>query len=131
MKRSAIPTSPTVELKVPNLESYYRVTPEALNQYVRTATIATPQEFLDPDEADRYVVISVDPAAGGTLSEEAMVVFLLCGSKCALLTGRKHHFLSLFPVSGDSLPFTDIEPSIHSPPSLWCSFAHCSTPSGH
>ena len=72
-----------------NVEAHYRVTPEALKTYARAATIA-PDEFLNPEDPDRYIVVSVDPAAGGILSEEALVVFLVAGARFALLTGRTH-----------------------------------------
>lgn len=37
---------------------------------------------------DRYVVISVDPAGGGALSDEVFVVFLIADDQCGLLTAR-------------------------------------------
>lgn len=49
---------------------------------------------LEPNGADRYLVVAVDPAGGGMLSEEAFTVFLVCGARFALVTGRTiqgHH----------------------------------------
>lgn len=44
--------------------------------------------FLDPRSTDRYVVVSVDPAGGGALSDEAFLVFLVAEGRYGLLTGR-------------------------------------------
>lgn len=38
--------------------------------------------------ADRYVVISIDPAGGGALSDEVFVVFLVADDQFGLLTAR-------------------------------------------
>lgn len=60
--------------------------------------------FLDPD-ADRYVVVSVDPAGGGALSDEVFVVFLIANDQFGLLAGRvavgqsKRYGFSLIPLS--------------------------------
>lgn len=44
--------------------------------------------FLDPTNRDRYVVVSVDPAGGGALSDEAFLVFMVTARRFGLLTGR-------------------------------------------
>lgn len=46
-----------------------------------------PPLFLDPSAA-RYVVVSVDPAGGGTLSDEVFIVFLVADDQFGLLSGR-------------------------------------------
>lgn len=47
------------------------------------------RRFLDPDGGRaRYVVIAIDPAAGGKESEEAFVIFLVSGTHIALFGGR-------------------------------------------
>lgn len=46
-------------------------------------------DFLDRDSPrSRYIVIAVDPAGGGKLSEEAFVVFLVSSNRMVLLGGR-------------------------------------------
>lgn len=37
-------------------------------------------DFMDPMK-HRYIVIAIDPAAGGELSDEAFVVFMTCGQR--------------------------------------------------
>ena len=63
---------------------------EDLHAFVRhSARSVTDFGFFDDDQAaDRFVIVSVDPAGGGVLSEEAFVVFLVCGGRFGLLTGR-------------------------------------------
>ena len=47
------------------------------------------RRFLEPDgQHARYVVIAIDPAAGGKESEEAFVIFLVSGTHIALFGGR-------------------------------------------
>lgn len=44
--------------------------------------------FLDPANPNRYIVVSVDPAGGGVLSDEAFIVFMVADTEFGLLTGR-------------------------------------------
>ena len=58
--------------------------------------------FLDP-RRDRYVIVSVDPAGGGTLSDEVFVVFLVTDNQFGLFTanafaGQSHGPPSMFPL---------------------------------
>ena len=66
----------------------YGLTPYALDVFVERATVTNITHFLDPAKPDRYVLISVDPAGGGFLSEEAFIIWLISQGAFALLSGR-------------------------------------------
>ena len=88
------------ETAIENNEAHFNVDLAALRRYMEKAQVQ-PGTLLDPGVA-RYVVISVDPAGGGSHSKEAFIVWLVAGNHYALLTGRT--------ASGHrrSLPFTTI-----------------------
>lgn len=76
---------------VADLAATFGVDDARLRSYRRRASLnlcTDDTAFLDPTDPDRYVVVSVDPAGGGELSDEAFVVFLVAGSRIGLLTGR-------------------------------------------
>ena len=62
-----------------------------------------------------YVVISIDPAGGGTLSEEAFVVFLVNGGTFGLLTARLipgHNERYGFSACGDCITYNHRVPMV-------------------
>ena len=62
-----------------------RTTIESFKKRVITSFKST---FLDTKAVDRYVLISVDPAGGGYLSEEAFVIWLIVNDTYTLFSGR-------------------------------------------
>lgn len=65
----------------------YGLSTHVLDEYIRKSTESLVAEHWLVGK-DRYLVVSVDPAAGGVNSEEAFTVFLVSGSRIALLSGR-------------------------------------------
>lgn len=60
-----------------------------------------PGFFLDPAR-ERYIVVSVDPAGGGVLSDEVFVLFLVADDQFGLLSGyvasghnKRHPFAAI------------------------------------
>lgn len=51
------------------------------------APLAGSSEFLDP-AAERFIVVAIDTAGGGPLSDEALAVYVVAGERFALLTAR-------------------------------------------
>lgn len=74
------------ERVVRNPKLTYRMTDDQLQRYVAQSSVSL-RTFLKPGQ-DHYVVIAVDPSAGGVNSEEAFTVFLTSGADIALLSGR-------------------------------------------
>jgi hypothetical protein len=68
-------------------ESWFGVTLGSLSTFVSRASQSPAAFFASPGR--RYIVVAVDPAAGGVASEEVFAVFAVCGDKMALLTMRK------------------------------------------
>lgn len=64
---------------------FFKMGTERWQSYARQHTLRV-QDVRPGD--DTYVVVSIDPAGGGTLSEEAFVAFLVDGAKFGLLTAR-------------------------------------------
>ena len=58
-----------------------------IERFKKQAIMTFTSMFLTGD-ADRYVLISVDPAGGGYLSEEAFVIWLIVNDTYALFSGR-------------------------------------------
>ena len=66
----------------------YGLTPFAMDAFIERAKVTNLSHFLDPTKPDRYVLISVDPAGGGFLSEEAFIIWIISQGAFALLSGR-------------------------------------------
>ena len=73
--------------RVANPVRTYGLSNLVLDEYIRTSTETLVAERWLVGK-DRYLVVSVDPAAGGVNSEEAFTVFLVSGPQIALLSGR-------------------------------------------
>lgn len=98
---AAVADDPDNERPVHHPETIFGVGPAELQNYARRNTVrldAAPNDgaanasadvraYLDPTGA-RYVVVAVDTAAGGALSDEAFAVFLVAGARYALLSAR-------------------------------------------
>jgi hypothetical protein len=86
-------TPPVVtEHLVEDNEAHFGITWQTVQAFAdghRTPKAQLLNGYLNPDTVDtRYVVISVDPAGGGILSEEAFVVWLVQGVHFTLFSGR-------------------------------------------
>jgi len=70
----------------------FKVDLPAVRRFAERATLVTDADllpWLHPDnDAVNHVVVSVDPAGGGVLSDEAFVVFLVHSNRFALLGAR-------------------------------------------
>jgi hypothetical protein len=80
----------TGDLPLPSSSNSPTLTQQDLRNLLRrVGRVLTdpPAFFLDPAR-QRYVVISVDPAGGGALSDEAMAIFLVADDQFGLLSGR-------------------------------------------
>ena len=75
------------EVPVENNESFFGINAHDLKALRAVAEVKNLYDFMDPKHP-RYVLISVDPAGGGHLSEEAFVVWLISSNRFALLSGR-------------------------------------------
>ena len=66
---------------------HFDVSLDRVKQYADRAQ-TTAERFLRDRRGAKYLVVAVDPAGGGELSEEAFVVFLVAGDQIALVTAR-------------------------------------------
>ena len=78
-KKKGVPVQPAVG---------WGVSEETMKGFIKNATVKDMSPYLDCTKDDRYVLISVDPAGGGFLSEEAFVIWLVAQDKFALFSGR-------------------------------------------
>ena len=82
---------------VKNVSSYFKLDATVVDQYVDKARhiLNAKSQFLNPDPSvRRYILIAVDPAGGGTLSDEAVAVFIIANNEFGLFTGcllEPHH----------------------------------------
>jgi hypothetical protein len=87
---------------VKNVATHFDVTPDVVEGYVNQSrhTLDGNSRFIDPT-VQRYILIAVDPAGGGLLSDEALVVFLIANDRFGLFTGcllEAHHINISFSV---------------------------------
>ena len=89
MAATAAATPPS-GLPVRDNSTTFGLTPNVLDRFCRRAAhvLGPGSPFVDSRNEDRYVLVAVDPAAGGVLSDEAFIVFLVAGTEFGLLTGR-------------------------------------------
>ena len=77
------------ERVLPDPEAFFGLTPAAVEEYAQRAEESFVDFYLRTGtRRSSYLVVAVDPAGGGSRSEEAFVVFLVTGDRFALLTAR-------------------------------------------